>query len=110
MSALDVSMGLHNLNGNEQLYDKLLRRFADGNAHTGHDIRTAMDAGDKETATRLAHTLKGVAASLGAPALSAAALDVEQLLKGGGALEADSLHALETELGQVLAAINGRLG
>ena len=110
MTTLDVSMGLHNLNGNEQLYNKLLRRFADSNAQTVQEIRTAVDAGDQETSVRLAHTLKGVAASLGAPALSAEALAVEQLLKNGGTLEANGLDALEAELGRAIAAINARLG
>ncbi|MDR2727292.1 MAG: Hpt domain-containing protein [Deltaproteobacteria bacterium] len=110
MTALDISMGLRNLNGNEQLYNKLLRRFADSNIQAGQEIRTAVDAGDNETAVRLAHTLKGVAASLGAPDLSAEALTVEQLLKNGGTLEADGLNALEAALGQALEAINARLG
>jgi len=110
MTTLDVSMGLHNLNGNVQLYNKLLRRFADSNMQAGQDIRTAVDAGDKETAIRLAHTLKGLAASLGAPALSTEALAVEQLIKDNGTLSADGLDALEAELGRVLAAINARQG
>lgn len=110
MTTLDVSMGLHNLNGNEQLYNRLLRKFADGNTQAGEQIRSAMAADDRETAVRLAHTLKGVAASLGAPALSAEALAVEQLLKDGGALSANGLDALEAELGRVFAAINERLG
>ena len=110
MPTLDVSMGLYNLNGNEQLYNKLLRRFADSNAHAAQEIHTAMDAGDKETALRLAHTLKGLAASLGAPDLSAEALAVEQKIKHDATLEADGLNALEAELGRVLAAINTHLG
>ena len=110
MTTLDVSMGLHNLNGNEQLYNKLLRRFADSNAQAAQELRTAVDAGDKETSVRLAHTLKGLAASLGAPGLSAEALAVEQKIKQDATLETDGLNALETELGLVLAAINTRLG
>ncbi len=108
MTALDVSLGLHHLNGNEQLYNKLLRRFADSNAQVGQEIRTAVDAGDMETAIRVAHTLKGVAASLGAPALSESALEAEQALKAG-ALPPDGLAALEAELGRVLEAIEARL-
>ena len=110
MSTLDVSMALRNLNGNEQLYNKLLRRFADSNTKAGQDIRAALDAGDDTTALRLAHTLKGLAASLGAPALSAEALAVEQKIKDNGALPADGLDALEAELAQMIAAINARLG
>jgi HPt (histidine-containing phosphotransfer) domain-containing protein len=110
MATLEVSMGLHNLNGNEQLYNKLLRRFAESNMQDGQKIREAADAGDATTAIRVAHTLKGVAASLGAPDLSALALAVEQMLKNESSLPADGLDALEAELGRVLAAINARLG
>jgi len=109
MSALDVSLGLHHLNGNEQLYNKLLRRFADSNAGVAQEIRTAMAGGDTETAIRVAHTLKGVAASLGAPTLSEAALEAEQVLKGG-VMPEDDLAGLEAELARVLAAIEERLG
>jgi len=109
MATLDISMGLHNLNGNEQLYNKLLRRFAESNIHAGQEIRAALDAGDTTTAIRLAHTLKGVAASLGAPDLSAEALAAEQSLKNND-LPEGGLDALEAELGRVLAAINTRLG
>ena len=109
MHTLDVSMGLHNLNGNEQLYNKLLRRFADDNTQMGQQIRAAMDAGDKETAIRLVHTLKGLAATLGAPELSSVALAVEQILKSSGTLPGGGMDTLEAELGLVLAAIEARL-
>lgn len=108
MATLDVSMGLRNLNGNETLYNKLLRRFIEGHAQAVQKIRAAMDAGDMETAVREAHTLKGVAASLGGPDLHAAALAAEQEIKEG-TLHAGGLDALEIELGLFLAAINDRL-
>src|SRR5262249_23613325 len=46
-------------------------------------IRAALAAKDRESATRLAHTLKGVAANLGAGPVQAAAAVVQQLLRDG---------------------------
>jgi HPt (histidine-containing phosphotransfer) domain-containing protein len=109
MAILDVAAGLRNLNGNEKLLDKLLGRFRDSNANMCDEIRRAMDAGDMDTAVRHAHTLKGVAASLGAPDLSEEAKNVEQQLKAGP-LPAEGLAKLETELELVLDAIKTRLG
>ena len=109
MAALDVSLGLHHLNGNEALYNKLLRRFADTNAQAGQEIRTAFEGGDMEAAVRGAHTLKGVAASLGMPTLSEAALVVEQALKEG-VLPQGGMDALEAELALVVQAVEERLG
>jgi two-component system, sensor histidine kinase and response regulator len=43
-----------------------------------------LQSGDLATATRLAHTLKGVAAGLGARRLETAAGDLERCLKSDG--------------------------
>ncbi len=60
--------GLRRVGGNNTLYVKLLRQFAVEQADTVERIRTALAAHDVEAATRLAHTLKGVALeALGLP-------------------------------------------
>jgi HPt (histidine-containing phosphotransfer) domain-containing protein len=109
MAIFDVAAGLRNLNGNEKLFDRLLGRFRDSNANMCDEIRKAMDAGDGETAVRHAHTLKGLAASLGAPDLSEEAKNVEQQLRVGP-LPVEGLAKLETELELFLDAIKTRLG
>src|SRR5262249_30648396 len=66
IDGLDSVDGLRRVGGNNKVYVKLLHQFASEQADAAAQIRTALDARDTESATRLAHTLKGVAGSLGA--------------------------------------------
>jgi HPt (histidine-containing phosphotransfer) domain-containing protein len=60
---------------------KLLRQFANQQADSVAQIRAALSTHDVESATRLAHTLKGVAGNLGAGKVQNAAAAVETLLR-----------------------------
>ena len=62
---LDVADGLGRVSGNTKLYRKLLKRFAATQADAFGQVRTALAEGRRD-AERHAHTLKGVAGSLGA--------------------------------------------
>ena len=75
--------GLINVGDDLSLYKKLLLKFRNSNAETVNNIKTALSAGDDKTACRLAHTVKGVAAILGAVQLSAVAADLELALQKG---------------------------
>ena len=57
---------------------RLLKRFRESESDFADRYRKALEAGDHETAVRLAHTLKGLAATLGAPALRSAAAELER--------------------------------
>jgi len=67
---------------------KLLREFASHQADAVEQIRAALAKNDTESATRVAHTLKGVAGSLGARPVQTAAAAVEQLLRDRAAADA----------------------
>ncbi|MBL8445283.1 MAG: response regulator [Zoogloeaceae bacterium] len=100
IDGLDVRAGLNNVMGRGPLYLSLLRKFAPSQRDTVGKVREALDAGDLVTAERLAHTLKGVAGTIGAGVLQGLAADVDRLLKAGGdpaAIDA-SLAMLEPEL------------
>jgi two-component system sensor histidine kinase/response regulator len=75
VEGLDVAAGLKVANGRFDLYLRLLSRFV--RSDDGDAPRAALAAGDAVAARRAAHTLKGVAATLGASALreEAAALE-----------------------------------
>jgi len=47
------------------------------------EIKTALQSGDRETAGRLAHTVKGVSGNLGAESLYRAAAELEKAIKEG---------------------------
>ncbi|MCB1777304.1 MAG: response regulator, partial [Candidatus Competibacteraceae bacterium] len=78
---LDTATGLRRVGGNRGLYRDLLSKFTMGQAEVVTQIRAALTAADRETAERLAHTLKGVAGNIGATPLQTSAADLEQALR-----------------------------
>jgi two-component system sensor histidine kinase/response regulator len=81
IDGLDCTDGTRRVAGNVKLYIKLLREFTSNQADAVKQIRAALAANDPERATREAHTLKGVAGSLGAGPVQTAAAAVEKLLR-----------------------------
>jgi len=69
-AGIDSAAGLKITGGKAERYAKLLQKFADRQAATVDEIQLALNAGDKATAERAAHSLKGSASSLGAHALA----------------------------------------
>jgi HPt (histidine-containing phosphotransfer) domain-containing protein len=88
VDGLDSADGLRRVGGNNKLYMKLLREFASHQADAVEQIRAALATNDTESATRVAHTLKGVAGSLGAGPVQTAAAAVEKLLRDRAAADA----------------------
>jgi two-component system sensor histidine kinase/response regulator len=107
VDGLDSADGLRRVGGNNKLYAKLLRQFASQQADAVGQIRAALAVRDTESATRLAHTLKGVAGSLGAGPVQAAAAAVEKLLRDG--CPADATNAALEQLAGVLDPLLARL-
>ena len=66
IEGLDVATGLRQSLGRRALYVSLLERFVDGQRDYPERMSAALDGEDWPTAERLAHTLKGVAAQIGA--------------------------------------------
>jgi CheY-like chemotaxis protein len=66
IAGLDVHAGLHHAGGKAALYAQLLRHFAHDYADFAGPVASMLAEGRWEEATRQAHTLKGLAASLGA--------------------------------------------
>jgi HPt (histidine-containing phosphotransfer) domain-containing protein len=85
----------------------LLRQFASQQAGAIGEIRAALAANDAESATRLAHTLKGVAGNLGARDVHVAAAAVETLLRDGS--PADAANRALAQLAAVLDPLLARL-
>jgi two-component system, sensor histidine kinase and response regulator len=92
IEALDVSAALRGVNGKVALYQRLLNNFV---VNTDADLlHQAIASNDFATANRAAHTLKGVAGTLGAKTLQQQAAAIEHQLKPNP-VEID-LHALKT--------------
>lgn len=78
---LNIPLALRQLGNNVKLYNKLLDQFQKSYAGSAQDIAEAAESGDFETAERNAHTIKGLAGSLGASALQATSLNLEKLCR-----------------------------
>ena len=74
---MDVEAGLSNANGKPQLYQRLLNRFGERESDFAERFGTALASGDSESAVLYAHTLKNIAATIGAEELRAAATELE---------------------------------
>jgi two-component system, sensor histidine kinase and response regulator len=83
---LDAADGLRRVLGKREAYVGILRRFVSGQAPVPGEIRAALAEDRRADAERAAHTLKGVAGSIGARDLQALAAVVETAIRGGGAL------------------------
>jgi CheY-like chemotaxis protein len=87
ISGLDVEDGLFRVGGNQKLYLRLLRQFEEQQGDSGEQIASALAKGDLDTASRLAHTLKGVAGNVGAKTVHIAAAHLEKLIRDQAAPE-----------------------
>ena len=81
---LDIADGLRRVMGNERLYDSLLQLFIEGQHDFAAKVMAAVDSGDRATAERIAHTLRGVAGNVGAADIGAQAGVLERRLRDEG--------------------------
>ncbi|MGC9451333.1 MAG: response regulator, partial [Oceanipulchritudo sp.] len=105
---IDLPKALSHLRGNEERLEKLMVKFVKNQATVVEDIRTALDAGEREDARRLAHTLKGLAGLIGATGLQDSARKLETALKGktGESDENALLEATEHSLQEVMDGLS----
>jgi CheY-like chemotaxis protein len=107
-AGINTETGLIRSSGNRKLYEKLLVKFRESNQETIDAIRVQLESGDRETAERTAHTLKGVSGNIGADTLfeAATALDTELKKEDYDTDEAARLlEETEAALSPVLKAI-----
>ena len=104
-AGLDTARGLRALRGKAAAYVALLRKFATSHRDDPQFLRGALAAGQAEAARQRLHALKGAAGSLGATALHAAALALEQALSGHETASIpERVASLQTEM-QALDAV-----
>lgn len=81
ISGLQLDAALQRLGGDTALLRKLLLRFCETQADCQAQIEAALAAGDRESAVRVAHSLKGLAGNIGARALAFDAAELEARLR-----------------------------
>lgn len=104
--AVDRMRGIENAAGNTALYIRLLTNFMQDNRDFIPRFTEALQAGNRGLAHRMAHTLKGVAGTIGAMRLYILIRDFESSLNDGKVKEAlDNLPPLRVELAAVFAEL-----
>jgi CheY-like chemotaxis protein/HPt (histidine-containing phosphotransfer) domain-containing protein len=103
LPGIDSSAAMQALGGDERIYRRLLGRFLELQAGFAESFRAIRAGGDPEAAHRMAHDLKGVAATAGAFGLAKAASALEQAC--GRQAPADEVEALTEAVVQEMAPV-----
>jgi two-component system sensor histidine kinase/response regulator len=111
IEGLDAAAGLRRVRGKAEAYRAMLARFVNGQRDAVQRLELALQTGETALAERIAHTLKGVAANLGATVLQAQSGELEAAIRAATPLaqlrpQIETLgHAAE----RLLAMIGARL-
>jgi PAS domain S-box-containing protein len=107
LPGIDVAAGLTATMDNPSLYRSLLLRFASGQEQFAAAYRLAQANGDEASAELLAHTLKGLAATIGAKSVAVAAGELEKVTRkrADAVTLAARLQDLSEELQPVLEGL-----
>lgn len=100
IEGLDTRQGLERCQDNLELYTRTLSRFRQHFRDFPHAMAAALQDDDPQVAPRLAHTLKGLAATIGADAIADAAAELERNL-----LDQTTEDSAEAEVTKRLAAL-----
>ena len=112
IAGLDFVAGLNSVRGKLSTYRRLLHMFAETHLDDARALRSFLDAGAMADVQRVAHTLKGVSATLGAAALQQRALQLEGAIRKSSptseiARYIDALDALLKPLCRSILALDG---
>jgi len=99
---IDINVGLQRVGGNPKLLRKLLGEFYIDHGGDISAIHDALEQGDNDTAQRLAHTINGVAAAIGASKLNIKANDLESAIKQG---QLDNVTELVEQLSLAMSPV-----
>ncbi|HSD37157.1 MAG TPA: ATP-binding protein [Rhodocyclaceae bacterium] len=110
IAGLDAHQGMECVMGRRDLYAELLTDFVSTQANCAEAITEAHAAGDRRTAARLAHSLKGLAATIGADHLATLANPLETALLADDVVSiASGIETAGTELLRLTTAISQAL-
>lgn len=108
---LDLDTGLNRVRGRMVQYRRILQLFVDGHGADLQQLAALIEQGDLTAAEHLAHALKGAAGSIGATAVLRLAEEVDQALKQGDRVGAQTaLRPLAECFSALVAALRSALG
>ncbi len=105
-AGVDIAAALRRLDGKAQVYQRLLQSFTGDLGALPERLRGLLNRSETADVARALHTLKGLAATLGAARLSAAAADSEKQLAAASVAEA-AQHAVARACEEIAAARPG---
>ena len=82
LAGIDLEQALQFMAGQQELYERLLPMFLETLMAMPEQLHTLLSHGDSQAASRLLHSLKGLAGQMGVTALALAAAKGEQQLAG----------------------------
>ncbi|MFK5951437.1 MAG: response regulator [Desulfobacterium sp.] len=81
LPGIDVKFALYRFGGSQKLLIKTLVKFCLNHGSTVEKISKALTSGDRKTAIRMAHTLKGLSGTIGAKELQEVSRELESAIK-----------------------------
>ncbi len=81
LPGVDIRLGMSQSGGEEKFYRRILKRFSESFGNFSDKARTALAERDTEALSMLAHSLKGVAGTIGAQGLALQAKELERAVK-----------------------------
>jgi two-component system, sensor histidine kinase and response regulator len=107
INGLDSRFGLQSVRGRMDSYRRLLTKFTENHGDDFARIRNNLAAGNRDEALRLAHSLKGVSATLGAVLINKTSVALETAIKEGR--EATAIEPLIKATEQAYASLREQL-
>ncbi|MDC0325639.1 response regulator, partial [bacterium] len=102
LPGINLETGLQRVGNKSQFLRKLLIEFFQDHADDVVRIRGAIKEGDLDTAQRLAHTIKGIAGTIGAESMQRQAENLEEEINKG---QQDGLTGLIDQLEKVMSPV-----
>ena len=106
MPDINMGAGLKQVAGNRELYLKLLKDFVRDYSDVTIQIKTALDGEQPEAAIRIAHTIKGLSATIGAMDLHHEFKRLESVLKKNKTGIDTAIDASQTALEKIISQIS----
>lgn len=103
---IDFQSALTRLRGRQALFERVLRNFEKEFGGSYETIRQSLSEDDRETAIRLAHTLKGTALMIGATKLAETSAELEKNITDQRQSVEQKLNCLQQELHIAIEAVN----
>ncbi|WP_157651269.1 hybrid sensor histidine kinase/response regulator [Dechloromonas denitrificans] len=105
LPGLDARLLYQRFPGRVAFICRMLRRFASEQGKVVAEIESRLAAGDRATAQRLAHSVKGLAGNLAMSDVQVQAANLEDEIKAGAADVAPCLQALDAAIAPLLAGL-----